>query len=414
MTISSPASGHSPSHLHHTDKHFNEHELLKKFNTKRKFSESYDLLDAIQQANHSSEFDDFLIFTRLEDIHQSFGNYLSDYLETRICANLSNLHFWSPILGNRSHIRDHFPLPRFVYHPNHTSIKNKTYEEMVQLCPCRRNCHESLAALIFSHPNHAKDILFPLFHSLSRFVPKYISLASSTVWMKTVRNPYPLLQTSERHQRQHQHQRNDTRSSPETLQQVELIPSTPEVIIHYRCSDNIRHRKMGLMSFNQFNPTFIPMNTSTIYILTEPPTRVSQIWHHPATLCDSIIQTLHQHLSAQFPNTTVITLRGEPLLHDIYRIYSSMIIFCSPSTFCYFPALSSSYPKPNLRVDYQIPSPSKVYTPVTGLIAGLWIENSHPHFYDLGIKSTCDKFLLLPKLSNHSLVIQCLQNSCQC
>ena len=426
------------------------------FNVKKQ--EEHSLFHSIQLTNQSKGWNNVLIFTREEDISHSFGNYLSDYLETRICANISNLHFYNPLPPSNptnpstttttittsttsittSHpskstiIRHNFPLSRFIFHPHSISIHNKTIEEMKKLCPCDRNCHGEINSLIFSHPFHVKEILLPLFQLLETNFPKFISLSSSNIWKITLRS-LSLQQGGEQNQRKQPNlsKKSITSSTISTPDSIHSIPSVPDVIIHYRCSDNVRHKRMGLLTFQQFNHTLIPPNTTqSIYIITEPLSRTSTGWHFPPGSCDSILTSLHEYLSNQFPKTTIVTLRGEPLLHDLYRIYSTKIIFCSASTFCYYPALLSPYSNYKYPLSSISPlqsNPPVVYTPFSGLISGLYsllpsnhettlpiTRQFHSHFHDLGKKAYCNKFVLLGRFSNQTNVINCLMNSCIC
>lgn len=69
----------------------------------------------------------------------SFGNTLSDYIESRICSNITGYHFIaiSPIQPSRQNPFN--VLPEIIYNPN--VVKKKSYTELKAICQCTSICH---------------------------------------------------------------------------------------------------------------------------------------------------------------------------------------------------------------------------------------------------------------------------------
>ena len=130
----------------------------------------------------------------------------------------------------------------------------------------------------------------------------------------------------------------------------------PDVVVHYRCGDNLRFGSSGygLMSFPAFFDK-IPTNSTSIYVLSESVTRVgAKPQYDFSGHCRRILGWLHKNLTEAFPNATILSLRGGDMFLDIIRISFAKITICSASTFCFYMALGAR---------------GKVYYPRTKLIA---------------------------------------------
>ena len=93
--------------------------------------------------------------------HDSVGNSLSNYLEARLCADVSGLHFLAPhkmfINGNNERFR-HMNgknestiftyLPALVQHQHPATSSGSV--ELEDTCPCADACHERKKALLHS------------------------------------------------------------------------------------------------------------------------------------------------------------------------------------------------------------------------------------------------------------------------
>lgn len=78
----------------------------------------------------------------------SVGNTLGQYIENRICANMSKVHFVSAVRLPENEIEDNFlqGLPKIIVHPN----PNPKYaeESMKDICICDDSCHEYKSGLL--------------------------------------------------------------------------------------------------------------------------------------------------------------------------------------------------------------------------------------------------------------------------
>lgn len=237
------------------------------------------------------------------------GNSLSLYVESRLCANVSGLHFIS-LINSSAVVPIMSHLPEVIYHPQEREgglIRART------LCHCNNVCHEDPAALIHSHGLMVRDILRPV---VLQYYERSISLRAKApsldqlFWKSKLRSPYLLDPSS--------------------------LPDIPEVSIHYRCGDNTI-KSYGFLSFPAFRNR-IPSNVSTIYVLAESPSRRVAVREDH---CPSILSSLLDYLAEQFPSTSIGVFRGGDVGHDFARLALSKIVICSVSTFCFYAALAS-------------------------------------------------------------------------
>mmetsp|Transcript_20074 Transcript_20074/g.28848 ORF Transcript_20074/g.28848 Transcript_20074/m.28848 type:complete len:390 (+) Transcript_20074:81-1250(+) len=252
---------------------------------------------------------------------RSLGNSLSIYVESRICANISGLHFlaWgesaqSSLIGS---------LPRTVYNP---SARSESAAQAKSMCPCKVNiCHEHQMSLMHSKYIMVRDILRPAIDSYyaSMLMRDNSYLSPSSAWKVTLRHP------------------TDERSK---------LPLVPDAAIHYRCGDNtVGH--YGFLSFPAFKNR-IPSGVRYIYVLAESASRNAS----PSRVrrCDSILAALWEYLSSTFPRANVLVLRGQNMFDDFTRLTLANTTICSVSTFCLFPAFAST---------------NTVYFPISRLVA---------------------------------------------
>lgn len=113
----------------------------------------------------------------------------------------------------------------------------------------------------------------------------------------------------------------------------------PDVSIHYRCSDNVFFRQMGLTHFTSILRR-IPSNAKYIYILTEPYTRVSPSGIvDEKELCQHVLEALHSDITSHFPEAHVVTRHGGDIFTTLAMLSHSPTTICSISTFCFYAAL---------------------------------------------------------------------------
>lgn len=271
---------------------------------------------------------------------QSFGNFLSDYIESRICAHLSGLHLISLSHVNQTKLDLPSYLPKIIYHHSHHSHSSAStstsaspsasshgLEYAKRICICYSICHENPYALLHSYPTLISDILRPVilkYYSKTMKASLSFDQVTPYVFKSTLRQPYDV--------------------------EKPIFPSIPDAAIHYRCGDNtVGH--YGFLAFPAFLHT-IPTNTSTIYVLAEKSSR--KFTQRRTERCDSVLTALWEYLTNSFPSSTILVLRGANIFDDFSRLALSQVSVCSVSTFCFYAALATA---------------GKAYLPITRLFA---------------------------------------------
>lgn len=255
--------------------------------------------------------------------HESFGNYLSDYLESRICANLTGLHYISLLSSSSSSVSLLSSLPHSIYHPHASTNGIITAKK---ICTCYSICHENPYALLHSEVHMVRDILRPLvvtYYHQNMKKRNSIEL-SKLFWKSSLKSSY--------------------------LSHPSSLPLIPDVAIHYRCGDNVVGH-YGFLSFPIFSNR-IPNTTTTIYILSESISRKQT--EKRIQRCNLILTSLLEYLEHHFPSATIGILRGGNIYDDFTRLSLSSMVICSVSTFCYYAGLTSM---------------NTVYLPITRLFA---------------------------------------------
>jgi hypothetical protein len=120
-----------------------------------------------------------------------------------------------------------------------------------------------------------------------------------------------------------------------------FLPIVPDVLIQYRCGDNVPSKYYGFLKFKVLIDS-VPADSKFIYVRSDSPYRAKVMGSHSfSAKCAPIIHELFATLKNKFPKATVIaTMGGDPFL-DYYRIYKAKVIICSVSTFCLWPAIAS-------------------------------------------------------------------------
>lgn len=115
---------------------------------------------------------------------------------------------------------------------------------------------------------------------------------------------------------------------------LESIPLFPDVLIHYRCSDNIFFPNMGLLPFFAIL-SHIPVQSKYIFIVTE-----SEFGQN-ADICVPIEEELANEIGKAFPKAQVVIRRGG----DVFQIYAMLahcdVVICSASSFCFYGATAN-------------------------------------------------------------------------
>lgn len=191
--------------------------------------------------------------------------------------------------------------------------------------------HEN--ALLHHHAQMVRDILRPVFdfHYRSNMLEQKNEIEkviATKNWKSIVRSPG---------------------ESP-TTQAESVLPMIPDVAVHYRCGDNtVGH--YGYLSYPAFKRR-IPSTARTIYVMAENPSRNSNTQRN--NQCNAILTGLFDYLKAEFSQASIVILRGANMFDDMTRLALANTTICSVSSFCIWPALSST---------------TKAYFPITRLIA---------------------------------------------
>ena len=227
----------------------------------------------------------------------SFGNRLGFYFEALLCAKKLGATFLATSLSNdTSHYKDHFfhSLPTLVENRDPVKKYYLDLDSVNAICPCNDYCHETNKSLLFQYQDYVKSIFT-------------VAITAQIEFMKKTGLSY----------------HNE-------------LPLIPDVALHYRCSDNSYY---GIMPFKVYSDR-IPANAKNIYILSENLSR-----NQPArasSYCKSIIAEFRSYLQKLFPLSIVSVFRGQDIYVDLARLTFANTTICSVSTYCLFPAISSS------------------------------------------------------------------------
>lgn len=311
------------------DYNLNNETLVESINKRCPYICMRDILRNIKLKNDS--YPNILVHTPCFDV-DSVGNRWSDYIEARLCANLTGLHYVAisktccvPIEQNIFHDI----VPSTVYNKQNSLV---TYDQIAQICKCGSSCHHFPEALMHSHMDMARDLFIPSVEAhlaTMKASYKYLEFDPNVAWKQTLRG-------IESH-----------------------VPIIPDAVVHYRCGDNT----VGDYSFLPFKAyrDKIPLTVGTIYVLSDDIHRKTK--PHQQVTCNAILSALHEYLAEYFPSARILTLRGMNPFDDLVRLTYATTIICSVSTYCLWPAISNTntvyYPKTILIADNQQP----YYTP---------------------------------------------------
>ena len=105
------------------------------------------IFDNIKKNEHSDEIMKSTFITTPCFDSDSFGNTLSNYIESRICSNITGYHFLS-IFSDMSIEKNPFSvLPEIIYNPEVRNKKN--IKEVKNICQCTSICHGKCACIYY-------------------------------------------------------------------------------------------------------------------------------------------------------------------------------------------------------------------------------------------------------------------------
>ena len=265
------------------------------------------------------------IYVRVTDeIHDSIGNRLGSILNDYACAIVSGAHFIlirAPEPTDSNHhldIRESILgyIPHIVPHPNPSPNVNLALEIAKKVCKYETEWEwEYNGSDALLDPNSIRFIRRIVYHGVTE-VAKYLIEAGR------FRSSDTLLYSS---------------LVKRESYSIRMYPAVSDVAIHYRCSDNIRYKNMGLLPFPTIT-SLIPQHAKTIYIHTEGT--------YPEHICSHILRDLFEYVSAAFPNALVALFAKENVYATMYNfIESRLALICSASTFCLHTALGKQQGK---------------------------------------------------------------------
>lgn len=335
----------------------------------------------------------------------SFGNDLGLYLESYLCARTNGInyvapYFLDPIGGLEL---EHLPpfldtLPKLVQlsqqnismYLKYSSLKDRVYQTCrADMFPWRQE-----NALIHRNIPVIRDLLSESMQAQWEAIDKKMSLVlgyHDITWTSNKSSDISGMTTSSTASSRKKHFQND--SDP-------IFPFLPDVVIHYRCSDNTAVG--GLLPFLTIKQTLMKVRhrIQFVYILSED-TKRSKTVTFQQRRCGVILENLLQYLGSSFTKTSFALLRGHDLFDDLIRLAKTKTIICSASTFCLWPALATN---------------GTAYLPLSNLFSGgkavdygshvRWIRNVRlvffpPHTSDLGL----DWFGIVKRLTHGTKVI---------
>eukprot|EP01041_Mallomonas_annulata_P006975 gene6975-14181_t len=251
---------------------------------------------------------------------QSTGNHLADYIEARICANVTGMHYIATTV-TEEHVaelaEDSFisSLPKVILHRFSNSIPIAT-ELLHKQCTCAKYCHASNSSLIYRYSHQAARIF--------KHVLRAYAIASG-------------IDINERTNFQSRLRRNANKTIVRKFEHIN-VKFIPEVAIHMRCSDS----KAGFLPFRAYLK-MIPSNAKSIYILTEDPDRFDISTHSiQIQRCNAIIHGLFHFIANRYPHTDIVLFQGKNPYDDLLHLVHANIAICSVSSFCFWAAIANT------------------------------------------------------------------------
>eukprot|EP01041_Mallomonas_annulata_P012705 gene12705-26761_t len=268
-------------------------------------------------------------------VGHSLGNFLTHYLEVRLCAETVGLHYLASRMdgdavsrSGRNYSDQIFlsSVPTIALHPDPSTSYDVSSLQVHRTCSCRTFCHEQESALVFQHFLRSSQIFTDIVNSY---------VAGRGLDLKGGQSLVNASYSSSKYI-----QKNGTGTTTETEIDMWFTSEgtarlVPDAAIHYRCSDS----QWGLLPFRVFRDILLPHNVSSIYVLTEHPNRRGSVHPVQARRCQTILLALSRYLSQSFPLVEVLLLQGGDIHLDMVRLAKSKVLVCSPSTYCLWPAM---------------------------------------------------------------------------
>mmetsp|Transcript_47083 Transcript_47083/g.81035 ORF Transcript_47083/g.81035 Transcript_47083/m.81035 type:complete len:466 (+) Transcript_47083:84-1481(+) len=250
--------------------------------------------------------------------YHSFGNRLSKYFESMICALRSGFHFFAIpklMVGKNASSSWHENAPAFlerlpaiIVNPHSKPVSERLVTQTCSPGWASTSPHEIDTALW----THETKLIRTILDDALKYHLEKLSLSEKLTLID----------------------KSDLSNIPVGFG----LPLIPDVAIHYRCGDNFQGH-YGFVPFPHLADR-IPDNAKTIYVLAESEERGEGKIHNSREMCVAIFDALFEYLSSRFPNSAIIIKRGTGgMLVDFARLSFAKVVICSPSTFCLWAAV---------------------------------------------------------------------------
>lgn len=271
----------------------------------------------------------------------SLGNSFSNYIESRICALKTGLHYVGVSMTYPKGEFDEHPffksLEALVVHPNVTDVSRAPAKDLSaaleKACPCPSMCHEWNYGLMHSHMPFAGDVFRASvdaywIEETRRRQDRGQYLSLTTGHIKAGHGDDKVLELS-----------GHTSLSANVGDNInwKQLPTIPDVAVHYRCGDNVVTH-YGFLPFRTFQ-RIIPASAKYIYVMAESASRKPR--QHSVARCDAIFEALMAFLTKHFPASVVVIMRGHDIIEDLVRLTYAPLVVCSVSTYCLWPAVGN-------------------------------------------------------------------------
>jgi dihydrofolate reductase len=97
---------------------------------------------------------------------------------------------------------------------------------------------------------------------------------------------------------------------------------------------------MGLLRFPVI-ANLVPSDARNVYVMSEDERRKTR--NGEASFCTQILFNLHKYLAQQFPDKTVVVLRGAKIFDDMTRLALAPVCVASLSSFSLFAAMTNRH-----------------------------------------------------------------------
>jgi hypothetical protein len=263
------------------------------------------------------------------------GNRIAMYFEFFLCARNLGLNFIS-VHKTDGTVSESHPFFQALPDVATNALRAGPYpstEEVRRACPCDAFCHDKKHALIFDNMNVPIDMF-------RRAIDAY--------WTDRTRNyGWFLHQTMvDGSDGASIHMNNLTTTVSKQDVAAMNLPAIPDVVIQYRIANVLFAYDYGFISYWAVADR-IPSDARTIYIVSDSPLRHEEgndsqdVNRKKKAFWQPVLEGLLAYLRSHFSKATILLLRGQESMDDLARLSLAKVTICSPSTYCFWPAIAS-------------------------------------------------------------------------